>query len=120
MSKYELVQRREQESSTSLWFLGALVGILGGLAIGLLTAPRPGRDTRGQLKDTVRVLPDRVSELVDDSLDVYATSVNYLQVIMEDQTDRIKRSVNAAKMAAAKKREELEMEGGAILPFQHR
>jgi gas vesicle protein len=102
------------------WFFGLLLGILGGLALGIMSAPRPGSEVRGKLRETVNVLPERVSELVDDTLDVYATGVNYLQVIMEEQAQRIRRAVAAGKLAAAKKREELELGGSSVSPFQQR
>jgi hypothetical protein len=40
--------------------------------------------------------------------------------VIEEQTMRVKRAVAAGKLAAAKKREELEMGGTSVLPFQHR
>jgi hypothetical protein len=75
---------------------------------------------RGHLKETARDLPERVSELVDDSLDLYASGVNYFQLLMEEQTMRLRRAVSAYKLAAAKKREELELGSSSVLPFQHR
>jgi hypothetical protein len=65
-------------------------------------------------------MPERVSELVDDSLDLYASALNYCQLLIEEQTMRLKRAVAAGKLAAAKKREELELGSSSVLPFQHR
>jgi gas vesicle protein len=88
--------------------------------VALLTAPKPGKEIRGQITDTAKNMPDRVNELVDDSLDLYASALNYLQLVVEEQTMRLKRAVAAGKLAAAKKREELELGGSSVLPFQHR
>ena len=101
------------------WLFGLILGIFGGLAVGLLTAPKSGTELRVKLREQAEDLPERVSELVDDSLDLYASGVNYLQLVMEEQTMRVKRAVAAGKLAAAKKREELEL-GTSVLPFQHR
>lgn len=101
------------------WFFGLLLGALGGLTIGLLTAPKPGRELRGDLTDKARQLPERVSELVDDTLDLYASGVNYAQLAVEEQSMRVKRAVAAGKLAAAKKREELDYSSSTVLPFQH-
>ncbi len=106
--------------SVSSWLAGLVLGALGGAAVALLTAPKPGKEMRGQLADTASTIPDRVNELIDDSLDLYASGLNYLQLVVEEQTMRLKRAVAAGKLAAAKKREELEMGGSAVLPFQHR
>ncbi len=116
------LQDRSGEGWASLgtWLAGLVVGAAGGVAIALLTTPKPGKEIRGQIGDTARTMPDRVNELVDDSLDLYASALNYMQLLVEEQTMRIKRAVAAGKLAAAKKREELELEGSAVLPFQHR
>jgi gas vesicle protein len=110
----------DRDSGMGLWLFGLFLGVLGGATIAILTAPKSGTEMRGQLKETARTMPDRVTNIVDDSLDLYATGVNYLQVIMEEQTMRLKRAVAAGKLAAAKKREEIETGGSSVLPFQHR
>jgi gas vesicle protein len=102
------------------WLIGLFLGVAGGATVAILFAPRSGNEIRGKLKETAQDLPDRVSELVDDSLDLYASGVNYLQLVMEEQTMRLRRAVAAGKLAAAKKREELEMGNSSVLPFQHR
>lgn len=102
------------------WMFGLMLGICGGATIAILTTPKSGTEIRGQLRETARDLPDRMSELVDDSLDLYASGVNYLQLVMEEQTMRLRRAVAAGKLAAAKKREELELGSSSVLPFQHR
>ena len=102
------------------WLFGLILGLLGGATIAMLITPKSGTDLRGKLRETAQDLPERVSELVDDSLDLYASGVNYLQLVMEEQTMRVKRAVAAGKLAAAKKREELELGSSSVLPFQHR
>jgi len=102
------------------WVLGLVIGALGGATIAYLTAPKPGSEVRGAITQTARTLPDRLHELVDDSLDVYASALNFVQLLIEDQTMRLKRAVAAGKLAAAKKREEIELGGTSVLPFQHR
>ena len=107
-------------SGTGPWLFGLLIGVLGGAALALLTAPRSGSEMRGAIKQTANDIPDRVSTLVDDSLDLYASALNYSQLVIEEQTLRLKRAVAAGKLAAAKKREEIELGGSSVLPFQHR
>ncbi|HEY9715684.1 MAG TPA: YtxH domain-containing protein, partial [Chroococcales cyanobacterium] len=107
-------------SQTGAWLIGLLLGLAGGAAAAYLTTPRSGSEVRTAIKNTATDLPDRVSELVDDSLDLYASALNYGQLLVEEQTMRVKRAVAAGKLAAAKKREELEMGGSSVLPFQHR
>jgi gas vesicle protein len=108
------------DSGRGVWIFGLVLGVLGGTALALLTAPKTGREIRGAIKDTAQNMPGKVNELVDESLDVYASALNYFQLVIEEQTLRLKRAVAAGKLAAAKKREELEMGGSSVLPFQHR
>lgn len=110
----------DRDSGTGFWLAGLVFGAVSGAALALLTAPKPGREVRGVIKQTASDLPERLSELVDDSLDLYASALNYCQLVVEEQTMRLKRAIAAGKLAAAKKREELEMESGSVLPFQHR
>lgn len=120
MARYSDDDRRDSGSGLGVWLIGLLLGLAGGATLAVLFAPKSGSEIRGQLKDTAADLPDRMSELVDDSLDLYASGVNYLQLVMEEQTMRLRRAVAAGKLAAAKKREELEMGSSSVLPFQHR
>ena len=111
---------QEIGSGTGFWFIGLVLGALGGAALALLVAPRSGREVRGVIKQTASDIPEKASELVDDSLDLYASALNYCQLVVEEQTMRMKRAVAAGKLAAAKKREEIELGGSSVLPFQHR
>jgi len=107
-------------SGTGCWLAGLVIGAAGGAALALLTAPKSGSEVRGVIKKTATDMPERVSELVDDSLDLYASALNYCQLVVEEQTMRLKRAVAAGKLAAAKRREELELGSPSVLPFQHR
>src|ERR1700722_6832074 len=91
----------------SSWFLGLIIGVLGGATVALLTTPKSGSEVRGVLRKTANDVPDKVSEILDDSLDLYASAINYCQLVVEEQSQRIKRAVAAGQMAAAKRREEL-------------
>ena len=118
----DLPARRDDEDhggGWGAWMPGLLIGAVGGATLALLTAPKSGSEIRGSLERTAKNVPDRVGEVVDDSLDLYASFLNYCQLTLEEQTLRFKRAIAAGKLAAAKKREEIEL-GGGQLPFQHR
>ncbi len=119
MANSSIVDDRTTRAGNGLasWILGLIVGALGGATLALLTAPRSGEEVRGALKETARSIPERLNELVDDSLDLYASSLNYLQLVVEEQALRLRRAVAAGKLAAAKKREELEL-GSQATPYQ--
>jgi len=112
---------RDSDSGFGLgaWLFGFFIGAIGGVTVGLLVAPKSGKELRGDLKENARAIPERASELMDDTLDLYASGVNYAQLAVEDQTMRVKRAVAAGKLAAAKKREELDYSSSTVMPFQH-
>ena len=102
------------------WLTGLVIGAVGGATVAFLTAPKSGSEMRDTLQRSTEDVPERLSEIVDDSLDLYASFLNYAQLSLEEQTTRFKRAIAAGKLAAAKKREEIELGGSAQLPFQHR
>lgn len=113
-------RERSSGAGVATWLCGMLIGAVGGATLALLTTPKSGDEVRGAIKKTAKDVPERMGELVDDSLDLYASALNYCQLVVEEQTVRLRQAVAAGKMAAAKRREELEMSGGAVLPFQHK
>lgn len=114
------VEEASNGSGLGSWVVGLAIGAIGGVTVALLTAPKPGKELRGEIKEQAKTVPAKVSNLLDDTLDLYASGLNYCQLILEEQTMRVKRAVAAGKLAAAKKREELEMGPAQSLPFQHR
>lgn len=96
---------------------GLLLGIFGGIILGLLTAPKSGQQMRDTLSRGAKDVPERLGEVVDDSLDLYASLLNYCQLTLEEQTMRFTRAIAAGKLAAAKKREEIELGEASQLPY---
>jgi gas vesicle protein len=90
---------------------GLVLGTLGGVTLALLTAPKSGSETRDVLQRSAKDVPERLGEVVDDSLDLYASFLNYCQMNVEEQGMRLRRALAAGKLAAAKKREEIEIGG---------
>src|ERR1700678_4061438 len=104
----------DRGSGTGAWLAGLILGALGGVTVALLTTPKAGSEVRGAIRQTANDLPERMSELVDDSLDLYASALNYCQLVVEEQTMRLKRAVGAGKLGAAKKREDVELGGSSV------
>ena len=96
---------------------GLLIGAVGGAALAFLTAPKSGDQMRHDLSRGAKDVPERLGEIVDDSLDLYASLINYAQVSVEEQAMRFNRALAAGKLAAAKKREEIELGGASQLPY---
>jgi gas vesicle protein len=58
----------ETKSSTAGWLTGTLgtfgVGLLVGAALGLMLAPKPGRELRGDIRNRLRHAPEDLGEKV--------------------------------------------------------
>ena len=102
-------QGNQNGSQWGSWLVGLLIGAAGGATVAYLTAPKSGSEMRDTLQRSTQDVPERLSEIVDDSLDLYASFLNYAQLSLEEQTTRFKRAIAAGKLAAAKKREEIEL-----------
>ena len=121
MSKKSSEGNSGSGSGLLYWLTGLLLGAAGGATVAFLVAPKSGDEVRGEIKKTAKDMPEKMGELVDDSLDLYASTLNYCQLLVEEQTSRMKKAVAAGKLAAAKKREEIELSGGAtVFPLQHK
>jgi len=57
----------ETKSSTGAWLAGALgtfgVGLLVGAGIGLMLAPKPGRELREDIRERLRRAPEDINQL---------------------------------------------------------
>lgn len=82
---------QESGGSLTFWMLGLIVGIFGGAMVALLTTPKSGSEVRGALKETAKDVPSRLTEILDDSLDLYASAINYFQLVVEEQAQRMKK-----------------------------
>ena len=54
----------ERDGGGSSFFIGFLVGILAGAAIGILYAPKPGRETRAMLKEKATEWKDKAGDMI--------------------------------------------------------
>jgi len=115
MGRVNQAQNDSQQSGGGAGFVsllaGVVLGTLGGVTLALLTAPKSGSETIDVLQRSAKDVPERLGEVVDDSLDLYASLLNYCQLSVEEQGMRFKRALAAGKLAAAKKREEIEIGG---------
>ncbi|MEI7473924.1 MAG: YtxH domain-containing protein [bacterium] len=88
--------------------IGLLAGVAAGAVAALLTTPKSGEEVRQELKATL-------NRFVDDMPEEYRTTeakskemIVKLKYSFESQFGKINNAIKAAKLAAAKRKEELE------------
>ena len=96
-----------QRTDDSLSFgIGILAGVLGGIALGILFSPKPGEEMRRELKDTAEKFIKDAPENAVSFKKVNKTTIEKLQYTIENHFNKVIDAVKAARMAAAKKKEE--------------
>jgi gas vesicle protein len=96
-------------SDNSLAFgVGTLVGVLAGVALGILFSPKSGEEMRKDLKDTVEKIAGKDTPEVVYAKRKSTAAIEKLQYTLEAQFSRVMEAIKAGKMAAAKRKEELE------------
>lgn len=88
--------------------VGLVMGLGLGAALGILLAPKSGRALRSDLCKMAHDLPDNLNQSVDDTKDKCVNIFDKTKYAMEKHITQINEAFKAGKMAAAKKKEELE------------
>lgn len=87
--------------------VGLLFGVLAGVVGGVLLSPKPGEEMRSELKDAVKGLCNENKD-VDCCKSISIDMINKMKYTVEKQISKVHDAIKAAKMAAAKRKEELE------------
>ena len=98
-----------RQSESALAFgIGTLVGVLAGVTAAILLSPKSGEEMREDLKAAAKkIISENKPEIIyTKKLNVAALS--RLQYTIESQFNRVIDALKAGRMAAAKKREEME------------
>ena len=94
---WEIAMSRQQSGS---FFGGMLLGAAAGAVVGLLLAPRPGRDTRRVLKKSLEALPELLED-VSSSLHLQADRLSDSTLRRWDGTlEQLQEALRAGKAAS--------------------
>lgn len=89
--------------------VGLLIGVLAGVATGVLFSPRSGEEMRKDLKEvSCKVLKHNEKLKLADTKLTSLAMMDKLKYSIEKQISRVGDAIKAGKMAAAKQKEELE------------
>ena len=88
--------------------VGLLFGVIAGVLSGVLLSPKPGEEIRKDLKDAVNCCLKDKEDDIDNCKTVSIDMINKMKFTIEKQISKIYDAVKAGKMAAAKRKEEIE------------
>ncbi len=85
--------------------LGLLAGVVGGIVAGVLYAPKPGEESRQQLKDAAMELYEKHSPAISEAKKQALESVDLAKYNLEKQFRKFNNMVKSKKMQKAKELE---------------
>lgn len=88
--------------------VGLIFGMGLGAAIGLLVAPKSGQELRSELNQLAHEFPQSFNTNLDDTKEVCHGYIDKVRYTIEKQIRQVGEAFKAGRMAAAKKREQLE------------
>ena len=86
--------------------LGILAGVLGGVILGVLFAPKPGDETRKELKDAACDIAEKSAPKLKKMKEDTMNSLELMRCKLEKSYDKMNTKIKAKKMAKAKSKEE--------------
>ena len=86
--------------------LGLIAGVVGGIIAGVLYAPKPGEESRKQLKDAACELYEKNAPAIQEAKKQALESVDLAKYKLERQFRKLNNMVKSNKLQKAKKLEE--------------
>ena len=88
--------------------LGLFAGVIGGIIAGILYAPKPGEESREQLKEVVSDLAEKHSPEVKEAKQQALESIDLAKYKLERQYRKISHMLKSKKLQKAKELEDTE------------
>ena len=86
--------------------LGTLLGVIGGVILGVLYAPKPGEETRKELKDAACKIAEENGPKLKKAKEEATNRFEIVRCKLENYYNKMNDKIKAKKMAKAKSKEE--------------
>lgn len=97
------------EKNNSISFgMGLLAGVVGGILAGVLYAPKPGEESRKELKEVVADLAEKHSPEVKEAKKQALESIDLVKYKLERQYRKLNHMLKSKKLQKAKELEDIE------------
>lgn len=96
------------KNKTFMFSMGVIAGVVGGIVAGVLFAPKPGEESRRELKEAACDLYDKHAPQIADAKKHALESVDLMKYKLERQFRKLNNSIKSKKMQKAKELEDSE------------
>ena len=86
--------------------LGVLAGVIGGVVAGVLYAPKPGAETRKELKDAACQIAQENAPKIRKAKNDAMNAIELIKCRLESEYGKILDKIKAKKLAKAKSKED--------------
>jgi len=107
-NKDERTQKMGKENNSISFGLGLIAGVVGGIIAGVLYAPKPGEESRKELKNTVDDLVEKHSPEIQDAKKQAMESIDLMKYKLERQYRKLNHVFKSKKMQKAKELEDID------------
>lgn len=90
--------------------IGLLIGVIGGIAAGVLFAPKSGKESRAEVKEALAQLAEKQSPNVKKAKKQALESIDLIRYKLERQFRKLSHMLKSKKMQKAKELEEIDYE----------
>ena len=88
--------------------LGLIAGVVGGIIAGVLYAPKPGEESRKELKEVIDDLTEKHSPEIKEAKKQAMESIDLVKYKLERQYRKLNHMVKSKKLQKAKELEDIE------------
>ncbi len=100
------------KNKSFMFGMGLIAGVIGGITAGVLFAPKPGEESRKQLKDAAIKFYEENSPAINDAKKQALESIDLMKYKLERQLRKFSNMIKSKKLLKAKELEELEDDFG--------
>ena len=98
------------KNKSFMFGMGLLVGVVGGLVAGVLYAPKPGEESRRELKEAACEFYEKHSPAISEAKKQALESVDLMKYKLERQLRKFSNMIKSKKLLKAKELEEIDDE----------
>lgn len=96
------------KNKSFMFSMGLIAGVVGGIIAGVLYAPKPGEESRKELKDAACDLYEEHAPQIAEAKKQAMESIDLMKYKLERQFRKLNNSVKSKKMQKAKELEDSE------------